>query len=100
MRSLVLSFCLLTDFALISSITAAAVRTIAKRVTSLEELVEGAVNGAARSQSCRQPGEEENGTNNEYLNCAADFALATSAQVSKVVGGVTQQLLTPPEPEV
>ncbi|RCH99458.1 hypothetical protein CU097_014651 [Rhizopus azygosporus] len=98
MRSFVLSVCLLTTFALISSITAAAVRTIAKRATSLEELVEGAANGAARSQSCRQPGEEDD-TDNEYLNCATDFALTTNAQVSKVVGGVTQQLLTPPEPE-
>ncbi|CEI97414.1 hypothetical protein G6F70_002555 [Rhizopus microsporus] len=99
MRSFVLSVCLLATFTLISSITAAAVHTIAKRVTSLEELVEGAANGATRSQSCRQSGEEENDTDNEYLNCATDFALATNAQVSKVVGGVTQQLLTPPEPE-
>ncbi|CEG64867.1 hypothetical protein RMATCC62417_01770 [Rhizopus microsporus] len=99
MRSFVLSVCLLTTFALISSITAAVVRTIAKRVTSLEELVEGAANGAARSQSCRQPGEEEEDTDNEYLDCATDFALTTNAHVSKVVGGVTQQLLTPPEPE-
>ncbi|ORE06879.1 hypothetical protein BCV72DRAFT_241669 [Rhizopus microsporus var. microsporus] len=97
MRSSVLSFCLLTTLALIPSITAAVVRTITKRVTSLEELVEGAANGAAHPQSCRQLNEEENDTSNEYLNCATDFALATSTQVSKVVDGVTQQLLTPPE---
>lgn len=99
MRSTIFSFCLLTTFTLISSITAAVIPIIAKRISSLEELVESTTVGATQSQSCSQPSEEENDSNGEYLKCATDFALATNAQVSKVVSGVTQQLLTPPQPE-